>query len=521
MNVKKILLTSLFAGTLMLTACGGGGGEDTTGADLSGEYDVTLWVSEVEGVTDLTTTQIRAFEAANPGIVIKEKVVGLSEADSATTMLTDVSAGADIYCFAQDQFARLVQGGALSKLGEGAAKIVTENNDAGAVGAVTSGTALYAYPLTSDNGYYMYYDKSVITDESHLGNLEQLIADCESAGRNFSFEAETSGWYLASWFFGTGCVSEWTTDSTGAFTAYNDTFNSDKGVIAAKGMKKLLASSSYVSSSSADDFSAGVKSAIVVSGTWAYDAAKRALGDDNLGAAELPSFTVDGTSYHLGSYSGNKLMGVKPQTNATKSAVMHKLAQFLTDKDRQLERFTAVGWGPSNLEAQQNEAVQASPTLSALQAQNVYAKNQGPIPGAWWDISKVIATGLKTANTDVEIKAVLEKYAKNLEEIVNPTEAPKWGLIGSFNDWTENVDFEEQGDGKWVLEYEFAADDEFKVRLGADWDTAIGYSEDLGADFTGKKVGDNIVVVNAGKYRLTVTPDAASTSGTLAITALL
>ena len=148
----------------------------------------------------------------------------------------NVEAGGDLFCFPQDQFARLAQAGALDKLGTRASELVRANNDAGTVMAATSGDQLYAYPLTSDNGYFMYYDKSVIPEEE-VDSLEKLIADCEKAQKYFAFEQQTSAWYLASFFFATGCKSEWTTDDAGTFISVNDTFNSDNGLIAAKGLK--------------------------------------------------------------------------------------------------------------------------------------------------------------------------------------------------------------------------------------------------------------------------------------------
>ena len=68
--------------------------------------------------------------------------------------------------------------------------------------------------------------------------------------------------------------------------------------IAAKGMQELLTSGIYVNSSATADFDAAVKSAVVVSGTWNYENAKSILGD-NLGIAELPSYTVDGSDMLL------------------------------------------------------------------------------------------------------------------------------------------------------------------------------------------------------------------------------
>ena len=52
--------------------------------------------------------------------------------------------------------------------------LVTAENDAGSVAAATLGDVMYAYPLTSDNGYFLYYDKSVVTDPN---TLETIIAD--------------------------------------------------------------------------------------------------------------------------------------------------------------------------------------------------------------------------------------------------------------------------------------------------------------------------------------------------------
>ena len=77
-------------------------------AALAGTYDITMWVSEKEGVAELTQKQIDAFEAANPGIVINASIEGVTEADAGSKVIADVPSAPDIYCFAQDQLARLV-----------------------------------------------------------------------------------------------------------------------------------------------------------------------------------------------------------------------------------------------------------------------------------------------------------------------------------------------------------------------------------------------------------------------------
>ena len=143
---------------------------------LAGTYDIKVWVANE--IVDLTKKQIDEFNATNElGIEFNATIEAQGEGDAATNMVTDVEAGGDIFCFAQDQFSRLIQAGALSKLGQGAAKTVKEGTDANAVAAVTTGDdTLWAYPVTADNTYFMYYDKSVIPEED-IDSLEKLIAD--------------------------------------------------------------------------------------------------------------------------------------------------------------------------------------------------------------------------------------------------------------------------------------------------------------------------------------------------------
>ena len=463
--MKKILALILTL-ALVVSSCVVASAES-----LAGTYDVTIWVAEK--AVDLTKQQIEAFNSSNElGIVFNATVEAVSEADAATQMITDVEAGGDIFCFAQDQFARLVQAGALAPLGEGAAAFVKENNDAGTVAAATSGEQVYAYPLTADNGYFMYYDKSVIPEED-VDSLEKLIADCEAAQKYFAFEMQTSAWYLASFFFATGCVSDWTTDDEGNFISVHDTFNSPEGLIAVKGMEKLVKSDFHLSSSSGSEFSSNA--AIVVTGTWDYETVKGILGD-NMGVTDLPSFEVDGKEYHLGSFNGCKLLGVKPQVDAYKLAALHQLARYLTGEQGQMERFEALSWGPSNLVVQASDAVQANPGLAALIAQSPYSVPQGQIHGSWWDIAKVIGDDVKNAEDEAGLQQALDNYYDKIASLFTLSDEVKfgWTVIGAVNGtmWDKDFPMTKGDDGVWKSNdaFEMEAGTEFKVRQGLSWD---------------------------------------------------
>ena len=258
------------------------------------------------------------------------------------------------------------------------AEVVKAENDAGAVAAVTMGDELYAYPLTSDNGYFLYYDKSVVTDPS---TLEGILADCEAAGKSFYMEIN-SGWYQTAFFFGAGCTLTYDSDNEGNLTACNVDYASENGLKALKSMIKLASSPAFVNGSS---ISNATNVAAIVDGTWDSEAAKELFGD-NYAAAKLP--TVDG--YQMSGFGGFKMLGVKPQEDEAKLAACDALAAWLSSGDVQLARYEALGWGPSNLAAQQSDAVKADVALSALADQLQYTIPQGQYPGDYWSL----ATGL-------------------------------------------------------------------------------------------------------------------------------
>ena len=463
---------------------------------LAGTYDVTLWVSEIDGVAAMTQAQIEAFMAANPGIIINASIEGVTEADAGSKVVADVASAPDIYCFAQDQLARLVQAAALAAPGKAATETIIANNDAGSVAAASVAGDLWCYPMTSDNGYYMYYDKSIISEED-AESMEAIIAACEANGVKFRYALENA-WYTASFFFATGCESVWTMNEAGEFVAINDTFNSAEGLIAMKGMQKLAQSACY--DSNADIFT---DAGVVITGIWNANAAADHFGE-NLGATDLPSFEVDGTSYHLGSYTGNKLMGVKPQADAKKAAVLSQLAQWLTSEACQLERYEKFQWGPSNKNAQASEAVQANISLAALAKQGEFGVPQGQIHGSWWDIAKVLGAEAKAATSDEDLQAALDGYTATIDGLFSMSEETKraWTVIGSVGGTAWDTDFTmtEEPENTWTsIPIEMKAGEEFKVRQGLSWDN------NFGVEFNGA----NIVVEADGTYQVVFVWDGA------------
>ena len=392
----KKFLSMLLAVAMLLTVSAFSVAE-TTGFD----GEIKVWVADA--AVEFTKAQIDAFKAANAEYAnMTVTVEPMGEGDAATAMITDVESGADIYGFAQDQLSRLVAAGALEEVAPDNKPLVTAENDAGSVAAATLGDVMYAYPLTSDNGYFLYYDKSVVTDPN---TLETIIADCEKAGKGFYMEIN-SGWYQTAFFFGAGCTLTYDVNNEGSLVACHCDYASENGVKALKAMISVAKSPAFSNASSASN---ATNIGAIVDGAWDAKTVQEKLGD-NYAATKLP--TVAG--YQMGGFGGFKLLGVKPQTDDAKLAACDALAYYLASGDVQAARYDALQWGPSNLEAQKLDAIQTNAALSALAAQLSHCVGQGQYPNDYWSLATALGDSVIAGEydnyTDEQLLEVLQTF---------------------------------------------------------------------------------------------------------------
>ena len=398
----KNILSLVLALAMMLSLCSFASAEGFDG-------EIKIWVADA--TVEFTKAQVEAFKAANPEYAnMTVDVQPMGEGDVASSMITDVEAGADIFGFAQDQLTRLVAAGALEVVLDENAEIVKAENDAGAVSAAMLGDTMYAYPMTSDNGYFLYYDKSVVTDPS---TMEAVLSACEAAGKNVYFEIN-NGWYQPAFFFGAGCTLTYDTDNEGNFIACNCDYASENGLKALKSMIKVAQSPAFMNGSSSSN---ATNLGAIVTGTWESANLQTMLGE-NYAAVKLP--TIDG--YQLGGFGGFKLLGIKPQTDDAKLAACDALALYLSSGEVQLARYNEVKWGPSNLTAQQSDAVKADTALSALAAQLAFTIPQGQYPADFWTLSTALADDVmadKLDNmTDEQLMDVLTTFQTTVSSYI-------------------------------------------------------------------------------------------------------
>ena len=146
---------------------------------------------------------------------------------------------------------------------------IVEANVPSAIEAASSGDHLYAYPITADNGYFLYYDKSVISEEQ-VKTLDGILEACSAADKKMFMDV-SNGWYIASFFIGAG--GELGLDENGKQTC---DFNNEAGVAAGEAIKAFTAHDAFLTG---DDsiLTGGIGTTIAagVSGTWNAEAIKK------------------------------------------------------------------------------------------------------------------------------------------------------------------------------------------------------------------------------------------------------
>lgn len=389
--MKKRIVSMLICGALAassvagLTACGNKG------------LELTVWGSAAQQET--LKQMVAKFEEANSETKYNIKV-GICEEDMAVSNIApDPSAAADVFCYSNDQLVPLLRVGALAKLGGiFLDNVKTENSeDSVASGSIAYGTAdekVYGYPYASDNGYFMFYDKSVIADEQ-VGSLESIISVCETKNKKIAWAVDVP-WYTAGWFFAFGCDYSVEYD-------YNDNYkeknieislNNEGGINACKAMSKLTSSKAFSGKSTDNEkiitgFTTK-STAVAVSGTWNAPQIKKILGE-NYGVCKLPTVNVNGQDVQLSSFKGYKLFGVNPHSG-DKIVEAHKLAAFLSSEAMQAERFEKHMVGPTNNAAA--NAVKDDATFAALNAQKQFAKEQTSVPSSFWEPLKGVGLNI-------------------------------------------------------------------------------------------------------------------------------
>ncbi len=404
---KSVFLLALSA-LLLLTAChrqeeSSGGGQTSDGV-----VALTVWgAQEDEALLQEIFASFQSHYAGQASFQITYQAQ--SESNCKDALLGDLEKGADVFAFADDQVAALAAAGGLDPIEDGAA--IRAANLSAAVEAASVDGTLYAYPLTADNGYFLYYNKAYFSQED-IQSLERMLDVAAQAGRRVAMDW-SSARYVYAFFGNTGLEVGLNEDGLTNYCTWNSADTPIRGVDVAQSMLSIAASPGFANMTDTQ-FLAGVQDGSVVagvSGVWNAVAVEQAWGE-NTGAAKLPAFLCAGQSIQMASFSGCKLIGVNAYSQHPEWAA--RLAEWITNEENQRLRFELRGQGPSNVNAANSPQVQSSPAIAALLAQSEFSQLQR-VGGKFWDPVSQFAGSMAAGNpSGASLQAQLDRLVEGV-----------------------------------------------------------------------------------------------------------
>lgn len=408
--------------SVLLAGCSSGS-SDEPAADSGEKQNVSLTLWGAEEDQALLQNLIDSFKEEYADVANFDISLGVeSESTAKDTVLTDAEAAADVYAFASDQLPDLVKAGALQSIDEMEEALtaytdktvddIKNANTESSVEAATYDDTLYAFPMTADNGYFLFYDSTVVSEED-VATWDGLLAAAQASGKRVAMIL-ASGWYNASFFYSAGFTTGLNEDGS---TTMDWNGEADyTGVEVTQAMLNIASNPAFMAVADGDISNqiASGQLCAAVSGTWDATAAQEAFGD-GYAATKLPTFTIAGAQLQQASVAGYKLVGVNAHSENAGWAAL--LADWITNEAAQQQRFDEREIGPSNNTVLESDAVKENTALAALAAQNEFGVVQ--MAGQnYWDpaatFGEMIAQGELNADDTAGIQSALDTLVEGV-----------------------------------------------------------------------------------------------------------
>ncbi|MDD7266885.1 MAG: extracellular solute-binding protein [Lachnospiraceae bacterium] len=407
MKKKQVLALCMAAlmGASMLAACGKK--EETKSVSKSTattsskkeeavEATLTVWSPQEDQAKengDWLNTQLEAFKKAHPEWKLTFKTGVCSEGDAKTLVASDPEAAADVFMYANDQIPDLLKSKALAELGGKTVEDIKANNSEVTVNTVTYENAVYGVPFTA-NTWFMYYDKRVFSEDD-AKNLDKML----TKGK-VGFPLSNS-WYFASFYVANGNTffGEKGADAKAGFD-----FKGDKAVAVTNYLVDLVKNPNFKDANglTPSTLKDGTVNAFF-SGTWDYANVVEALGEENVGIAPAPTYTLNGKELQLKSFAGSKAIGVNPNSKNPQVAVA--LAAFLGSAEAQKSHYELRKIIPTDKSVDVSKDALAQAQLDTMDKASIVQPLQAAM-GQYWGpaeaMGKEIVAGTVTHDNAAE-----------------------------------------------------------------------------------------------------------------------
>lgn len=372
----------------------------------SGVVELNVWADE--NSFDVLEGMIERFKQKYAGEAeFNITLTAMGESDVKEVILGNIHEGADVFQFPDDQLNSLIAGGVLSAVPN--SEEVKAANIEESVNAASLDGTLYAYPMTADNGYFLYYDKRYFTEED-VKTMDGILAVAQNKGKKVSMELN-SGWYLYSFFGNTGLQLSLNEDGVTNYCNWNTTEGSVTGMDVGEAIVKIVSNPAFVAQVD-DSFISGVKNETVIagiSGVWNATTIKEAWGED-YGAVKLPTYTCNGQQIQMASFTGYKMVGVNSYSENVEWA--HKFADWITNEENQQIRFIEKSVGPSNINVVASDEVGKVPAIAAVIDQSRYGVLQRVGNNYWAPCVEFADNIVASKPTGEALQTLLDKLVK-------------------------------------------------------------------------------------------------------------
>lgn len=402
------LMAMALALPLTLTGCGGSDDnkeakqEKTEQKKADGVVSLRVWTEEAN--MDTMNKMVDSFKEKYGGEAKFDITLEAhSDATTRDDVLGDIHNAADVFPLPDDQMASMAGGGVIEPVPN--REEVEAANLPEACEAATVNDTLYAYPMTADNGYFLYYDKKYFSEED-VQTLEGILDVARKANKKFSMEFN-SGWYTYAFFGNTGMEFGINDDGVTNYCNWNTKKGDITGLDVARALQEIATDPAFESRPDSE-FIEAVKTGNVIagiSGVWSAMDIKAAWGED-YGAVKLPTYTCGGKQIQMASFTGYKAMGVNYYSKYKEWAL--KLADWLTNEENQTLRFVERNQGPANINAAASEEVKKVPAIQAVIAQSEFGSLQRVGNNYWTPFETFSKRLLAGGMSDKELQKLMD-----------------------------------------------------------------------------------------------------------------
>lgn len=394
---QRVGMAAAMAMIIPLVACG----STSESSSLTGTENVelTVWTpaeDQAQNKGNWLDAMEQGFAKEHPEYRITWKNDVVSEGDVATKVEADPHAVADVYMFANDQLGTLLDNEAIGKLPESSEQQVEQQNSATLVDSVTGQNGeLYGVPYT-DNTWFMYYNKSMLSADE-IASFNVMLDNTSVA---FPL---TDPWYTTAFYAGAG-----TTFFGEDGTQLDDgiTFSSNTPDVT-KYLVDLVNNDHFVD----DDGTSGIQElkngsvAVYFSDSWNAPEVKEALGD-NYAAAALPTFTMNNKTYQMKAFAGSKAIGYNPSASNPKAAAL--FAAYLGSTKAQKKHWDLRHIIPTDKTLTNLEGMSSDPAVAAQMETIEKTSITQPTfasMSVWWD-------QCRSMSMDIDQRVVTEANAE-------------------------------------------------------------------------------------------------------------